>query len=84
MQKVKLTKIRSTHSNLRTDEIEGYTPRMPEAGEAFVMMALPLYKSLQEGFMREIKTTMVQRVMEDEDGSLRFETRNSQYKLEKL
>lgn len=86
--KCKLTKIRSTHSNLRTDEILGETLCLPVAGMCFVLDSdalSPIPVDMPEGsyYLRRIMTTPVQSVERMENEYL-FVTENSTYKLELL
>lgn len=78
MYKVKLTKIRSNHSNLRTDTVEGETQKLPVLGEIFQMVG----EGLSFG-SRMIWTTEVKNI-EQIENIYQFNTRNSTYKLEVL
>lgn len=77
---VKLIKVRSNHSNVRTDEIEGVTADLPEAGKPFVLVGESL---AFEGGGRIIQTTTIEKVEQLGDEYL-FHTANSTYKLEVL
>lgn len=81
MYKVKLTKIKSSHNNLRTDEIEGETEHLPEVGRSFILKAEPL-ENLEANF-RSVYTTEIEHVEKHENG-YRFNTKNSIYHLEVL
>jgi hypothetical protein len=77
---VKLTKIKSTHNNLRTDVIEGKTFKLPEVGDSFAMFGEPL----TEGFdTRAVYTTEI-KVCDRQGNEFMFVTENSTYKLEVL
>ena len=76
----KLTKIRSTHSNLRTDTVVGFTTALPEVGKVFVMFAPPIDPAAT---FRQVTTTLVKHV-EVIDNTYRFVTENSTYQLEIL
>ncbi len=78
MYKVKLTKVRSNHNNLRTDEILGVTEKLPTKGEDFNLLG----KGLEFG-TRSVRTTPVEKI-EQIDNEYLFHTRNSTYKLEVL
>ncbi len=78
--KVKLTKVRSSHSNVRTNEIEGETLDLPEAGKSFVLIGESL---AFKGGGRIIETTLIEKV-EKMDNEYLFHTANSTYKLEVL
>ncbi len=78
MFKVKLTKIESSHKNLRTDIVEGLTESMPVVDQDFVMFAEALEPG---GTIRYIRTSPVKEVTEDRNG-LSFKTNNSSYRLE--
>lgn len=73
---VRLTKIRSNHKNLRTDEIEGVTLDLPKEGKYFQMFG----KGLEFG-TRAITTTTIKKV-EQMGSEYLFHTLNSTYKLE--
>lgn len=79
MQRVKLTKINSTHSHLRSSDVEGWCFDIPQVGLSFAMTSAPL----EEGFMRIIKTTPLQTI-ERVDSTFLFTTANSTYRLELL
>ncbi len=78
--KVKLTKVRSSHSNVRTNEMEGEAISLPCVGQSFVLIG----KSLEfEGGGRIIETTPIEKV-EKMNNEYLFHTANSTYKLEVL
>jgi hypothetical protein len=78
--KVRLTKIKSNHNNLRTDVIEGHAENLPILGEDFFMHAAPLAIVPETGrALRFIRTTPVTSITE-----VGFNTANSEYKLEVL
>lgn len=80
--KVRLTKISSTHNNLRTDSIEGEAAYLPAIGLPFVMFGDALTPN---GVHRMVMTTNVQIILEDNEGGvIEFDTENSKYKLELL
>ena len=87
MFKVKLKKIKSSHQNLRTDEIVGFTEfEKPVVGDFFFMTAEALtepFKSMPGG-ARMIHTTKIQEVREESENIYQFETRNSVYTVEYL
>jgi hypothetical protein len=70
--KVKMSRIESSHQNLRTDEIEGYASSLPLVGENFILLS----KGLEVG-VRVVRTTPV---TELRDSS--FKTQNSTYGFE--
>lgn len=72
-----LTKIKSNHSNLRTNAIEGVTNEMPTAGKNFILIG----EGLEFG-MRMVRTTPVSEILNMSNGSTEFKTQNSHYKLE--
>jgi hypothetical protein len=82
--KIILTKIKSNHSSLRTDVVEGHTFAYPTKGMPFVMFS----KSLTDpDKTRVISTTQVEKVwaMEDTPASIvYFSTKNSDYKVQIL
>lgn len=73
--KVRLTKIESSHNNLRTDIVEGDLLYWPGVGESIIVTAKPLV----EGGMRLVRTSPVSKI----EGDL-FHTLNSVYRLERL
>ncbi len=79
--KVRLTKLLSTHSNLRTDVIEGRCDSLPKEGRDFFMTAPPLDP---KAVVREIHTTKVKKVKWDIMKSAIFVTKNSTYQIDVL
>lgn len=78
---VKLTKIESTHNNVRTKETVGDTPSLPVVGEPFLMYS----ESLTPGAdLRIIRTTHVVSLENFPDGVTEFRTANSVYRLEEV
>ena len=73
--KVKLTKIKSNHDNLRTDEIEGETLELPEKGKSFQIYAPGLVHGI-----RMVTTTEIQFV-EKLGNVYHFNTLNSIYQV---
>lgn len=76
--RVLLTKITSTHEDLRTDVIEGYlySTNPVEVGKSITVMAEPLDREMD---VRCIRTSPVQRI----EGDL-YHTLKSTYKIEFL
>lgn len=79
--KVKLSKIKSIHQNLRTDTIEGFTESLPKIDEDFKMFAESL---TPEGDFRYVHTTEVCSIDFLDKNTYLFDTVNSKYKLEVL
>lgn len=80
MYRVKLTKIKSNHTNLRTDTVEGVTAELPTKDKSFNLIG----ESLTEGMnARLVYTTEVQSV-ESVDMLYKFTTLNSEYHLQVL
>ena len=75
-----LTKVTSTHNNLRTDQIVGKTLKLPTIGQSFQMTSEPLTPGTD---IRVITTSLVEE-FKDEDGVIEFKTRNSTYLLQVL
>ena len=74
-----LTKIKSDHSFMRTDTVEGRITRMPELENTFQMMAAPL----EGGTFRFIETSPIRKITENtEKKEIIFDTMFSKYKLE--
>lgn len=72
--KVTLRKVQSTHSNLRTDVIDGEAFRLPSVGECFCVYAAPLFGS---GGFRYVMTSPVASLEEGKG----FTTQNSTYEM---
>lgn len=84
MTKVKLTKVASSHNNVRTDVVEGVTPTWPpEVGTGFVLFGEGLEVP---GSVRMIGTTPIQEVKPLMSGpdcqEFVIKTENSTYRLE--
>lgn len=78
MLSVKLVRIKSNHTNLRTDDVVGKTTHIPEQGEPFVIFAPPL----EFGTFRTVQTTPVQSCEYDQaQRKFDFKTENSHYML---
>jgi hypothetical protein len=77
--KVRLTKLQSTNTNLRTNEVVGETDCWLTVGSPFVMTATPLVC----GDVRIIETSLVTEVTEYPHG-WEFKTINSTYYLDIL
>lgn len=78
MYNVLLTKIESTHKNLRTDEVYGVCEKLPKKGEGFRMYSQGLW--IKDG-VRLVTTSPVGTVLRDGD-VMHFKTENSTYRLE--
>jgi hypothetical protein len=78
MYSVKLYKIKSSHSNLRTDEVKGIAEILPNVDKSFTMLGEPLLNG-----PRYITTSLVQsiRILEL-NHKIAFSTMNSSYELE--
>jgi hypothetical protein len=72
-----LRKIHSTHNNVRTAEMKGEFPLLPNNGRSFVIYGESIDPN---GSLRAIHTTPVGKIEKTNDGYL-FETRNSKYEL---
>lgn len=81
---VRLTKIESSHSALRTDTVEGEIEELPTLNNRFKMFVKPL----EAGMFRYITTSPVQKITRGGKdikwNVILFETLNSKYKLEAL
>lgn len=75
---VRLTKVKSTHQNLRSDVIEGTTYELPKVGNSFSMFGPPLNT---EASFRGVYTTEI-KVCERVGDQFQFVTENSTYKLD--
>lgn len=77
MISVKLCRLASSNSNLRTQEVLGHTEKMPTKGESFTMYGKPLDPSM--GF-RMVTTSVVMEIMKSDDPKvITFATMNSTY-----
>lgn len=79
--KGRLTKIESTHTNIRTKHVVGESIGLPIVGDSFVMTSEPLTEGTD---VRIVATTMVQEVKKLERNRYEFRTRNSIYQWEVL
>lgn len=79
--KVKLTKLMSSHKNLRTDTVEGVTLSLPVVGERFIMWGEGLE---DKEATREVVTTPVLTATPFNNGHLIFETANSVYRVDRI
>lgn len=80
--KVKLTRVASSHRNLRTDFVVGECFNLPRVGSCFFMWGPPLDPTA--GSERQVETTPVKTVTGLFNGATRFTTQNSTYDLEIL
>ena len=78
MYKVRLTKIRSNHNNLRSNIIVGETNELPKVGEGFQMLS----EGIDFG-TRHVWTSPIKH-LEKMNNTYQFNTENSVYKLEIL
>lgn len=82
MKRVILTKIVSTHQNLRTDSMEGLVSDIPDIGQEMTVYGTGLITSIAT---RQITTTEVKEVTYDAPKrTFTFKTQNSTYTLEML
>lgn len=79
--RAKLTRIQSSHRNLRTDEMVGSISKVPEVGEECVIFGEPLTPG---ALARMIHTTKIGRVEKKSSGRYEFWTKNSHYGLDLL
>ena len=78
--KVLLTKIVSTHTNLRTDSVEGVAIELPEKGKHFSVVG----QSLTPGVTHRVVTTTEIQSVEAMGDEYMFNTLNSTYKVKVL
>ncbi len=78
--KITLTKINSTHQNLRTNEVEGECQDLPEVGKRFMLLG----KGLEFGTRMVMTTEVTRRIDTERAGKsvISFSTANSVYELE--
>lgn len=79
--KVKLTRIESNHTNLRTDSVEGFTLQLPIKGSGLRVVGDSLTPGMSA---RVVNTSEIQSVDIKSDKEFDFTTLNSSYKLEVL
>lgn len=77
----KLTKLISTHNNLRTDSMDGEYPFTPTIGRPFILIGEPLDHEFDH---RMIYTSNVVSIIESSSDSITFKTANSTYRLDDL
>jgi len=73
-----LTKVKSTHSNLRTPTVNGWFEELPKEGLGFVIASEPL----ESGNVRIVSTSEVKNIKLIKEDILEFETLNSCYNLQ--
>lgn len=82
----RLTRLASTHHNLRTDRIVGHCEHVPTLGERFIMTAKALDPAMRDaGGTRYVRTTPVYEVECDASSLIsiyHFKTTYSVYELE--
>lgn len=76
--KVKLTRLSSTHENLRTTVVEGTSDALPEVGKPFKLIGEPLDPAAS---FRMVYTTPIQH-LEVVGDVYRCRTENSLYEIE--
>ena len=77
MFNVKLTKVHGG-SNIRTSEVQGTALEPLALNQPFIMVSTPLDSTTD---VRYIRTSPVQTITENSDGSVTFATENSIYQL---
>lgn len=75
-----LEKICSTHDNLRTNTVEGFTTELPKKGDYFSIVG----ESLTPGLMARVVTTTEVQSVEVMGDEYQFTTMNSTYRLKVL
>lgn len=84
MIKIKLTKIVSNHQNLRTDEVIGVTPSLPEVAKGFVVFAESLSNSVPGNLDRTIVTSPIVSITKYDEDTFVVNTANSTYNIQVL
>lgn len=77
MIKIKLTRIKSNHNNLRTDETTGHTHKLPDIGESLILFSEGITPNSM--LPRYIHTTPILSI----EGNI-YKTRNSTYQIETI
>lgn len=80
MYKIKLTKLSSNHSYVRTTEVVGECEELPQINTVFIMTGPPLDPIA--GDTRLIATTPIKSIKESIDNVIDFKTENSHYQVE--
>ena len=80
MLNVKLTKIESTHNNLRTNDMEGKTGSIPEVGYDIMVFGEGLVFGTRVIHTTEVKESVYDKTTK----TFTFKTQNSTYTLEIL
>lgn len=80
--KIRLTKLNSTHQNLRTDVVEGVIHKKPELFECLEIYAKPLDPTKFERYVKTSPIMDIERFDEVGIDSINFNTLNSRYRLE--
>jgi hypothetical protein len=83
--KGRLTKIESSHNNLRTSQVEGTYEALPKVGERFKLVSESLDSEIRnQGGSRLIDTSPVQQILSASNEVIEFKTTNSHYLFERL
>jgi hypothetical protein len=78
---VKLTKINSVNENLRTKDVLGDAPFMPELGRSFVVFSESL---TEDNDYRQVTTSVVKSIKKISTTKIVINTMNSTYEIEFL
>lgn len=78
VHKIKINKMESKHTRLRTDEVEGHSFDLPEVGKSFILFSEPL----EEG--KDVRTVQTSPVTAVDHSSQIFWTEYSTYRWEVL
>ena len=87
MHKVKLIRVESNHTRLRTADVEGYCLRLPKPGKTFRLFSTALDEVLKDNpkAFRWVRTSEVVSARRNKKtGEVLFSTLNSVYRLERL
>ena len=81
MFSITMTKVESTHKNLRTDVVKGLAPELPQIGKHFFMYSNEVLTP--DTSIRYVYTSLIQDVKE-KDNEIVFRTENSVYVLSNI
>lgn len=81
MFNVKLTRLKSSHNIIRTDETIGTTYYLPEIGKGFTLIAEPIDEHANIRYITTSKVIEIEESVSNKN-TIRFNTLNSSYRLD--
>lgn len=79
-----LVRVESTHNNLRTPTVTGWSYNLPEVGASFQIFNDQPLEAPEVNKSREVTTSVVREVQTLDTGDVLFKTMNSTYILENI